>query len=154
LQNSFGALCPAKSAIGTYDSVSEKISNMPVKGWRKVNTWRIKGPILVVALLLGFFDHALHWGSVSFAVAIAMVLPIIGFRDFWNLWKFWVTVVALAFLQALLVLALRPVLEKSGFVLLYGFSILDCTLVVAVIFRVCCENGSDARRDVGNHSRR
>ncbi len=129
-----------------------KYPAMPVKGWKRVNTWRIKGPILVVALLLGFFDHALHWGSLSFAVAIAMVLPVIGFRDFWNVWKFWITVVALAVLQVPLVHVLRPVVEKSGFVFLYGFSILDCTLVAAVIFHVCCKTGSDARRDVSNHS--
>jgi hypothetical protein len=61
---------------------------MPVRGWKKVNTWPIKGPILVAAFLLGFFDHALRWGRVSFAAAIAMVLAIIGFRDFWNGWRF------------------------------------------------------------------
>ena len=61
---------------------------MPVKAWRKVNTWPIKGPILVVALLLGFFEPTLHWGGATFAAAVAMVLPIIGFRDLWNVWNF------------------------------------------------------------------
>ncbi len=57
---------------------------MRLKRWHKVNTWPIKGPLLVVALLLGFFDHSLHWGGAVLAAGIAVVVPIIGFREFWS----------------------------------------------------------------------
>jgi hypothetical protein len=29
----------------------------------------VKGPFLLAAFLLGFFDHALHWGRLLFAAA-------------------------------------------------------------------------------------
>jgi len=38
---------------------------LPIKSWKKVNTWRFKGPVLAVAFLLGLFDHALHWGGIA-----------------------------------------------------------------------------------------
>ncbi len=119
---------------------------MPVSGWKKVNTWPIKGPILVAAFLLGFFDHALHWGRVSFAAAIAMVLAIIGFRDFWSGWRFWMTVALLASLQIPLVIALRPQMEGAGLPWLYAFTIFDCFLVVGAIYFVCSGNDDEKRR--------
>ena len=69
------------------------------KRWRKVNVWCIKGPILVLALLLGFFGDALHWGTAPLAAGAAMVIPIIGFRDFWNEGRFWITVLLLGAAQ-------------------------------------------------------
>jgi hypothetical protein len=118
---------------------------MLVRGWKKVNTWPIKGPILVAAALLGFFDHALHWGRVFFAAAIAMVLAIIGFRDFWRGWRFWVTVALLTSLQIPLVIALRPQMEKAGLTWLYAFTIFDFFLVVGAIYFVCSGNDEKCR---------
>jgi hypothetical protein len=107
-----------------------------------VNTWPVKGPILLAALLLGFFDHALH-GRLLFAATIAMLLPIIGFREFWNSWKFWVTVGLLTSLQVPLVIALRPQMEKARLPLLYAFTILDCSLVIAAIYFACSRDDDD-----------
>ena len=109
---------------------------MAEKGWQKVNTWRFKGPILAVAFLLGVFDHALHWGGVSLAAAVAIIVPTIGFRAFWNAWKFWVSLAAFALLQIPLVLVLRPLVERSGFPMLYAFGILDCAFVITGLFYV------------------
>ena len=111
-----------------------------------MNTWPIKGPILVAAALLGFFDHALHWGRVFFAAAIAMVLAIIGFRDFWRGWRFWVTVALLTSLQIPLVIALRPQMEKAGLTWLYAFTIFDFFLVVGAIYFVCSGNDDEKCR--------
>lgn len=122
---------------------------MHVSGWQKVNTWRIKDPLLVIAFLLGFFDHALHWGGATFAAAIAIALPIIGFRDSWREWKFWVTAGSLAFFQIPLVLAMRTLVEKPGFPLMFAFTIIDGMLVVFAVAYVCCKDDGDARRGVG-----
>jgi hypothetical protein len=51
------------------------------KGWKKVNTWRVKGSLLDAAFLIGLFDHAWHLSGASFAAGIAMIVPIIGFGD-------------------------------------------------------------------------
>jgi hypothetical protein len=101
---------------------------------------------LVAAALLGFFDHALHWGRVFFAAAIAMVLAIIGFRDFWRGWRFWVTVALLTSLQIPLVIALRPQMEKAGLTWLYAFTIFDFFLVVGAIYFVCSGNDDEKCR--------
>ena len=127
------------------------MSAMSLKGWEKVNTWRIKWPLLAVAFLVGLFDHALQWGGASVAAGIAMVLPIIGFRDFWNRWKFWTTVVVFAVLQVPMVLLMRPLVGKSGFPLLWAFGILDCAVVIAGIYYVCCNDPDDLRHRGDNH---
>lgn len=135
--------------MGIYHQLSETMSHMRLKRWQKVNTWPIKGPLLVVALLLGFFDHSLHWGGAAFAAGIAVVLPIIGFREFWQEWKFWAALSALALLQLPLVLAVRTFVGKPGFPLLYALTILDCMFVILGLSYVCCTNESDAGRDIG-----
>jgi len=104
--------------------------------WQRINTWRIKGPILAVAFLLGIFDHVLHLGGVSFAAAIAIVVPAIGFRASWREWRFWASLAAVALLQIPLVLALRPLVDKSGFATLFIFGMLDCGFVLTAIFYV------------------
>jgi hypothetical protein len=67
---------------------------------------------MVLGLLLGFFDHSLHWGRAVFAAGVAMVFPIIGFRDFWTDGRFWITVILLGVLQVPLVIAVRPLMEQ------------------------------------------
>jgi hypothetical protein len=56
------------------------MSAMTLKGWKKVNTGRIKDPFLAVALLLAFIEHSLHWGAAWFAAGTALTLSIIEFR--------------------------------------------------------------------------
>src|SRR5262249_44472180 len=106
------------------------MSSMRPMRWRRVNTWPINRPLLVVAFLLGIFDHSLHWGGAAFAGGIAVLLPIIGFREFWREWSFWATLSAFALLQVPFVLAVRAFVEKPGFPLLYAFTILDCVFVI------------------------
>ena len=120
---------------------------MSIKGWKKVNTWRFKGPLLAVASLLGLFDHRLHWGGLSVTAGIAIVIPIIGFLDFWRKWKFWSMITAIAILQVPLVLALRPFVD--GFPLFFAFGILDCGLIISGISLVCGNDADDVRRGVG-----
>lgn len=110
------------------------------KGWRKVNVWSIKGPILLLALLVGFFGGALHWGTSPLAAAAAMIIPIIGFRDFWNEGKFWITVLLLGAAQVPLVILLRPLIDQLKFPFMFTFGIFDCVLVVLAISWVCSEH--------------
>jgi hypothetical protein len=131
------------SEMAIYHQLSETMSHMRLKRWQKVNTWSIKGPLLVVALLLGFFEHSLHWGGAAFAAGIAVVLPIIGFREFWSEWRFWAALSALALLQLPLVLAVRAFVEKPGFPLLYALTIIDCMFVILGLSYICFTDESD-----------
>ena len=89
----------------------------------------------MVALLLGFFEHALHWGGASFAAGVAIVLPTIGFRDYWKTGRFWMALVALALVQIPVAYAMNPFVK--GFPLTVTFGMVDCVLVVAAISYVC-----------------
>lgn len=51
--------------------------------------------------------RALH----RFAVGTTLALPIIGFRAYWNRWRFWGTVAAMTILQVAAVAGLRPLEE-------------------------------------------
>jgi hypothetical protein len=105
--------------------------------WKKVNVWSIKGPLLLLALILGFLDHILRWGGGVYAAGAAMIVPIIGFRDFWNEARFWITIFLLVPIQVPLVIELNPLIERQGFPLLLTFGILDCVLVASVLWWVC-----------------
>ena len=123
---------------------------MQLEQWRKVNTWSVKGPLLLVAVLLGFFDHSLHWGGAAFAAGIAVVLPIIGFREFWNKWRFWAALSALSLLQLPFVLAVRAFVEKPVFPLLYVLTIFDCVIVILGLSYACCvDEGETAQKNIG-----
>jgi hypothetical protein len=104
-----------------------------------VNVWSIKGPILILALLLGFFDHTLHWGRAPFAAGLAMIIPIIGFRDCWREARFWITVVLLGVGQVPLVIGVRPLMEQLKFPFMFTFGIFDCVLVALAISWVCSQ---------------
>ena len=70
------------AAIGIWLDYRRQCSTMLLpKGWKKVNTWRVKGSLLDAAFLIGLFDHAWHLSGASFAAGIAMIVPIIGFGD-------------------------------------------------------------------------
>jgi len=108
-----------------------------VKGWRTVNVWPIKGPLIVVAGLLGFFDHAIHWGRAPIAAGLAMIIPILGFRDYWGEVRFWITIAVLGVLQVPLGIGVRPLMEQLKFPFMLTFGIIDCAVMVALISWVC-----------------
>ena len=114
------------------------------KKWRKINVWSIKGPILLLALLLGFFGDALHWGTAPLAAGAAVIIPIIGFRDFWNEGRFWITVFLLGAAQVPLVIVVRPLIDQLKFPLMFAFGIVDCVLVALAISWVCSERNGES----------
>jgi hypothetical protein len=111
------------------------------KKWKTVNVWPIKGPVLLLALLLGIFDHSLHWTRAVAAVGLAMIVPIIGFRDFWKTGKFWITVALLTAAQVPVARAVKPLMERLRFPFMLTFAMLDCTIVTLCIWWVCSEDG-------------
>jgi hypothetical protein len=111
-----------------------------MKQWKDINDWSIKGPIFVAALLLGFFDHALHWGRASFVAGLALIVPMIGFREYWNQAKFWITVALLGAIQVLLVLGVSSMMEQLKFPFMLAFGIADSVLIALTISRVCSEH--------------
>ena len=110
-----------------------------------MNDWSFKGPLLVLALLLGFFDHALHWGRAPFAAGVAMVIPILGFRDLWKESKFWITIALLGVLQVPLVVGVGPWMEQLKFPLMLMFGIVDCALMIAAVSWVCSEGSEEGK---------
>ena len=118
----------------------EKITKHVLKdrGWRKLD-WSVKGPVYVIALILGFFDHALHWGALPFAAALAMTYPIVAYRDFWGEVRFWITISLLCALQVVVVIVTRPMFESSNIFVILAFGIVDCGLMVAAVSWVCSQ---------------
>ncbi len=74
-----------------------------------------------------------------------MIIPIIGFRDFWTEPKFWVTIVLLGVAQVPLVIAVHPLIQQLKFPFIFAFGILDCMLMIVAVSWVCSEH---AERDL------
>jgi len=111
-----------------------------VRGWSSVNRWAVKGPILIMACLLGFFDHELHWGRAVFAAGLAMTIVTIGFRASWNEVRFWITLVLLGVLQVPLVLLVSPMMEQLKFPFMFVFGIVDTAVLGLAISWVCSQH--------------
>jgi hypothetical protein len=94
--------------------------------------------------LLGFFSHALGgWGLPSAIAAAAVVVPTLKYRRYWRGTWFWMTILAMAVLQAPLVITTRPLMDRYGF----GFNIvlatIDGILVVIAVNWVRPEESDD-----------
>lgn len=105
--------------------------------WRKVNVWSTKGPLLLIAVLLGAFSETLHWRRAPFVAGVAVIIPVIGFRDFWKNARFWVTVFVLVAAQVPLVVYLNPFIEQYGLLWMLAFGIADCLLVASALSFIC-----------------
>src|SRR5207237_439625 len=54
---------------------------------------------MIVYVACYYFLFVRHWGTAPLAAGAAMVIPIMGFRDFWNEGRFWITVLLLGAAQ-------------------------------------------------------
>lgn len=120
--------------------VSHEKSNHRSSG--KVNqlglSWPVKALLLSLALLAGFFEHALgEWAGPTAMAAIAVVVPVLLFRRFWSQTGFWITAVILGAIQVPVVVAVRPLIEQARSFYMLTFVIIDGLLVIAVISLVC-----------------
>jgi hypothetical protein len=109
------------------------------RGWRKLG-WPVKAPLFAAALVVGLMEHSLRWSGAALAAGVALIIPIVGFRDFWGMARFWATVCLLTLVQVSLVIGMRPVSHRLGLPFMLGFGILDCALVIAAISWVCSED--------------
>ena len=109
----------------------------PIRTWKRINVWSLKWPIFLVAAVLGFFDPALPFGRAVFASGLAMIVPIMGFRDFWGEGRFWITILLLGITQIPVVILMQPLMQQLRFPFMFAFGVIDCALMVAAVSWVC-----------------
>jgi hypothetical protein len=101
--------------------------------------------LLLTCLLVGFFDSWLHgWGYAAAPAAIALIAPVIGYRKFWHLGRFWITAILLTALQIPLVILLRPTVEKFRFIALLSFAVADCVVITLALSWICSQAAADS----------
>jgi hypothetical protein len=108
----------------------------PKRGWRKLD-WSVKAPVLVAAAVLGALDKSPYWGRSVLMAAMALIVPVAGFRDLWSEVRFWVTVTVAALFQIPVLMALQPIGRRSGVAFMLGFTVADGLLIIAMICWAC-----------------
>ncbi len=106
--------------------------------------WGTKAIGIAVGGLFALFsigspDGYSRWGSVLMAAA-AVVVPILQFRKFWSLSRFWITASLLAVTQVPLVAAVQPLVERLMAVSLLSFGIVVGLFVIVLILLVCSKS--------------
>lgn len=91
-------------------------------------------PLIIGALLLGFFNEALAgWGLPSAIAAGVILLPILQYKRYWCDGWFWLTLAALSLAQVPLIIFTRPLMEQFRFGFNLVFGVADLFLVVLII---------------------
>jgi hypothetical protein len=92
------------------------------------------GLLVVGAVLLGFFSHALGgWGLPAGLGAAAVVAPILKYRRYWRRFWFWGTILALSILQVPLVILARPFMDRYKFGFNLVFATADLFVVIVMV---------------------
>jgi hypothetical protein len=109
-------------------------------------SWPVKALLVLLALLAGFFEHALGgWVGSAAMAAVAVVVPILLFRRFWSQTWFWITAVLLGAIQVPVVVAVRPVIERARSFYMLTFVMVDGLLVIAIISLVCPKSNGERK---------
>jgi hypothetical protein len=107
----------------------------------------LKVLLVLLALLAGFFEHALGgWAGPTVMALIAVIVPVLLLRTFWNQAWFWVTATLLALLQLPIVLAVRPLIERARSFYMLTFGIADGLLVITLLALACPEGVQSSGR--------
>lgn len=97
-------------------------------------SWPLRVLLVFLALVAGFFEHALgEWGGTISMAAAAVVVPILLYRRFWGQVWFWITAALLGALQVPLVAAVRPFIERERSTSMLTFVMADGLFVILVI---------------------
>jgi hypothetical protein len=111
-------------------------------------SWRVKGPLFALALLMGLLSHALHnWGEPIFFAAIVLMLPVFYYRRFWDRRWFWLMVMILGAVQIPLVFAAHPLVEQARTYYTVLFTMADLMFVIVVTSLVCSKLGGEGRTE-------
>ena len=96
--------------------------------------WLMKVILLLLAMLTGFFEHALGgWGGPIAMATAAVVVPILLYRRFWHKAWFWITAALLGTIQVPMVAAVRPLMDQARSFYMLTFVMVDGLFVIAVI---------------------
>jgi hypothetical protein len=111
-------------------------------------SWRVKGPLFALALLLGLLSHAMNnWGEPIFFAAIALILPVFSYRRFWGRRWFWLMASILGAIQIPLVFAARPLIQQARAYYTLIFAMADVMFVIVVTSLVCSKLGGEGRTE-------
>jgi hypothetical protein len=92
--------------------------------------WTAKVVLGVMALLLGFFSHALGGWGLPAGIAVAVILiPTLKYQRYWHEVWFWMTMLGMSVIQVPLVILARPLMDQLKF----GFNILFATADVFLV---------------------
>lgn len=108
--------------------------------------WPVKVILFSMMGFLGLFGHAMNgWGEPVAMASAAVLVPIFlrQFHKFWNQSRFWITVSLLAAIQVPLVVAVRPVIERSRALYSLEFGIIDIMFVGVVVILVCSKSSRE-----------
>jgi hypothetical protein len=86
-----------------------------------------------------FFEQTLHWECAPFGSGLAIVIPIVGWRDFRNERRFQNALLLLGVVQLPRVSVLRPRMEQLKFPVVFSSGRFDCGLVALAISWVCSD---------------
>ena len=75
--------------------------------------------------------------------AVAVVVPLLLFRRFWNQTWFWITAVLLGVIQVPVVVAVRPLIDQARSFYMLTFVMIDGLIVIAVICLVCPKSNGE-----------
>ena len=104
---------PPKRSVDVKVRGGDLRMNMPSKRNRWWLRWQAKLILFSAVGIAGFFDHAFAaWGAPITVAAIALFLPVLYWREFWDQIWFWITMALLAAIQAPLVIVMRPLIEE------------------------------------------
>jgi hypothetical protein len=97
-------------------------------------SWPLRIVLATIAVLLGWFNHALRgWGLPAGVAGAVILLPTLKYQRYWSETWFWTTMLAFSTLQVPLVILARPLMDelKFGFNLL--FATIDIFFVAVVV---------------------
>jgi len=107
----------------------------------------VKLLLIFLAVLIGFFEHALGgWGGPVTMASAAMLVPILLYRRLWNEVRFWIAAALLAAIQVPVVIAVRPVIEHARSFYLLMFVMLDGLFMIVAISFACPDSGAGGLR--------
>ena len=113
--------------------MEQNLSEDPDRRTNPIPLWaKILG--VPVAILLGFYSHALGgWGLPGAIAAAAILIPVAKYQRYWRSVWFWATMTGMAVLQIPLVILARPLMDQLKFAFNIAFATVDVFLVAIAV---------------------